>query len=106
MQTRNINIFISSTFNDMQSERDIIRKQIVRKLQEELAEYHVSIQVTDLRWGVDTFNVDEGERESEDDHRRYQQVHEKRTGARRFVRNHWDIMALRRTADLLVQYQI
>lgn len=64
MQTRNINIFISSTFNDMQSERDIIRKQIVRKLQEELAEYHVSIQVTDLRWGVDTFNVDEGEREA------------------------------------------
>lgn len=64
MQQRNINIFISSTFNDMQSERDIIRKQIVRKLQEELAEYHVSIQVTDLRWGVDTLSVDEGEREA------------------------------------------
>ena len=64
MQQRNINIFISSTFNDMQSERDIIRKQIVRKLQEELADYHVSIQVTDLRWGVDTLNVDEGEREA------------------------------------------
>jgi len=64
MRQRNINIFISSTFNDMQSERDIIRKQIVRKLQEELADYHVSIQVTDLRWGVDTLNVDEGEREA------------------------------------------
>jgi hypothetical protein len=64
MQQRNINIFISSTFNDMQSERDIIRKQIVRKLQEELAEYHVGIQVTDLRWGVDTLSVDEGEREA------------------------------------------
>ncbi|MGM9698918.1 MAG: WG repeat-containing protein [Prevotella sp.] len=61
---KNINIFISSTFNDMQSERDIIRKQTVRKLQEELADYHVNIQVTDLRWGVDTLNVDEGEREA------------------------------------------
>lgn len=62
--TKNINIFISSTFNDMQSERDIIRKQIIPKLKEELADYHVSIQVTDLRWGVDTFSVEEGEREA------------------------------------------
>lgn len=64
MKSKNINFFISSTFNDMQSERDVIRKQIVRKLQEEFADYHVSIQVTDLRWGVNTLNVDEGEREA------------------------------------------
>lgn len=64
MEQKIINIFISSTFNDMQSERDIIRKQIVPKLKEELADYHVSIQVTDLRWGVDTLSVEEGEREA------------------------------------------
>lgn len=64
MNSKNINIFISSTFNDMQSERDHIRKYIVPKLKEQLAPYHISIQVTDLRWGVDTLSVDEDEREA------------------------------------------
>lgn len=64
MTYKNINIFISSTFNDMQSERDYIRKYIVPKLEKQLAEFHVSVQVTDLRWGVDTQSVDENERES------------------------------------------
>lgn len=64
MEQRIINIFISSTFNDMQSERDIIRKLVVPKLQEQLADYRVHIQVTDLRWGVDTLNVDEDKREA------------------------------------------
>lgn len=64
MEQRIINIFISSTFNDMQSERDIIRKQVVPKLQEQLADYRVHIQVTDLRWGVDTLSVDEDKREA------------------------------------------
>ena len=64
MTNNNINIFISSTFNDMQSERDIIRKQIVPKLKEKLANYHVSIQITDLRWGVNTTNEDEDKREA------------------------------------------
>ncbi len=54
MTPKSINIFISSTFNDMQSERDFIRKHIVPKLKEQLAEHHISVQVTDLRWGVDT----------------------------------------------------
>lgn len=64
MTPKSINIFISSTFNDMQSERDFIRKHIVPKLKDQLAEHHISVQVTDLRWGVDTQSVDEKEREA------------------------------------------
>lgn len=60
----NISIFISSTFNDMQSERDYIRKYIVPRLTEELAQYNVSIQLKDLRWGVNTNDTDEEDRES------------------------------------------
>ena len=63
MRQRNINIFISSTFNDMQSERDYIRKYVVPRLKKNLSKYHVNIQVTDLRWGVDTQSVEEDQRE-------------------------------------------
>lgn len=63
MRQRNINIFISSTFNDMQSERDYIRKYVVPRLKKNLSKYHVNIQVTDLRWGVDTQSVEEDHRE-------------------------------------------
>jgi len=64
MERRSINIFISSTFNDMQAERDYIRKFVVPRLKEQFAEHQVYIQVTDLRWGVDTRSVDEHEREA------------------------------------------
>ena len=60
----NVSIFISSTFNDMHAERDYIRKKVIPKLIDELAQYQVNIQVTDLRWGVNTLTVDEGEREA------------------------------------------
>lgn len=60
----NINVFISSTFNDMQAERDYICKKIIPKLRDELAQYQVNVNVTDLRWGVDTLTVDENEREA------------------------------------------
>ena len=59
-----INIFISSTFNDMHAERDCIRKYVIPRLKEALDQHKVNIQVTDLRWGVDTSTVDEKERES------------------------------------------
>ena len=64
MKWKNISIFISSTFNDMQAERDYIRKYIVPRLNEKLVQYKVSIQVIDLRWGINTHDVHESEREA------------------------------------------
>lgn len=56
-------IFISSTFMDFQSERDILRNQIEPELNKMLKEYGEFIQFCDLRWGIDTSNMQEEERE-------------------------------------------
>ena len=48
MKWKTISIFISSTFNDMQAERDYIRKYIVPRLNEELEQYCVVVQTVDL----------------------------------------------------------
>lgn len=64
MNWKTISIFISSTFNDMQSERDYIRKFVIPRLSEELSSYKIYLQVTDLRWGIDTHETDENEREA------------------------------------------
>jgi len=64
MEWKTINIFISSTFNDMHAERDYIRKYLVPRLNARLAEYRVSVQATDLRWGISTTGSDEEEREA------------------------------------------
>jgi|GEM_PF-6598185 len=54
-------IFISSTFKDMQKERDIINLEIVPRLLHDAAKVKCSIHVTDLRWGIDTSFMDEKE---------------------------------------------
>lgn len=61
---RTINIFLSSTFNDMQGERDAIRKLVVPRLNEALKSRNISVEVTDLRWGIDTSQGDEAMREA------------------------------------------
>lgn len=54
-----ISIFFSSTFKDMQCERDIIQKY-VRPRAEVYAEQHSeSINFIDLRWGIDTSRMNE-----------------------------------------------
>ena len=55
---RNIGIFISSTFTDMQAERDYIKKIIVPQLQHHFSNDNINIYTIDLRWGVDTTSVD------------------------------------------------
>ncbi len=54
MLHRHVNIFLSSTFRDMQAERDYVRKRVVPRLQEALAGFGITVKVTDLRWGIDT----------------------------------------------------
>ena len=52
-------IFISSTFRDMNFERDILNRRIAPKINHQLRPYNQSIRILDLRWGVDTSNMTE-----------------------------------------------
>ena len=62
----NCNIFISSTFKDMDTERDIIVGALKPAIERALALNHVNVDVriVDLRWGVNTQDVPENEREN------------------------------------------
>ena len=60
-QDRQIRVFISSTFRDMQAERDVLVKKVfpqLRKLCEELA---VAWTEVDLRWGITEQESSEGQ---------------------------------------------
>lgn len=54
-------IFISSTFKDMQAERDILHQRVFPALRRRLAAYGEDVQELDLRWGVDTSQLSEEE---------------------------------------------
>ncbi|MCM1220938.1 MAG: DUF4062 domain-containing protein [Lachnospiraceae bacterium] len=57
----NIAFFLSSTFNDMQSERDLIREKITPEIERELKNFGINVEFIDLRWGIDTKNIAEAE---------------------------------------------
>jgi tetratricopeptide (TPR) repeat protein len=58
-------IFISSTFADMQSERDHLKNVVFPKVEVELRKRQIRLETVDLRWGVDTSSIiDESERET------------------------------------------
>ena len=52
------NIFISSTFIDMQAERDLVQERVLPALREEARKYGDNVGVIDLRWGVDTSAIE------------------------------------------------
>ena len=58
-------IFISSTFQDMHYERDIIHDRVTPALNGLARQYGESVSFCDLRWGVNT-----GELESEEGSRK------------------------------------
>ncbi|MGF0032756.1 DUF4062 domain-containing protein [Bariatricus sp. SGI.154] len=51
--------FISSTFKDMQAERDVLHQEVFPALRRRLKEYGEDVQELDLRWGVDTSRMSE-----------------------------------------------
>lgn len=53
-QWREQPIFISSTFKDMQAERDILHDTVFPNLRKRLVEYHITLAPVDLRNGVET----------------------------------------------------
>lgn len=56
-------LFVSSTFKDMQLERDALQKHIIPDLNMRLIDHGTKITQTDLRWGISTsqMSADEGE---------------------------------------------
>lgn len=52
-------VFISSTFRDMQAERDYLHQVVFPILEERLAKRYHHLEPIDLRWGVDTLSLDE-----------------------------------------------
>ncbi len=48
------NLFVSSTFQDMHAERDLLHNEVVPALMERFSRYHIRLDMVDLRWGVDT----------------------------------------------------
>jgi len=62
---RTFSIFISSTFADMQAERDHLKNVVFPLVEEELQKRRIKIEIVDLRWGVDTTSMaQEDEREA------------------------------------------
>lgn len=56
-------IFISSTFIDMQNERDLFHTAIVPAINRVAKQYGDEVSVCDLRWGVNTKELDSAESE-------------------------------------------
>ena len=54
-------VFVSSTFRDMQAERDLLKSKVQPMLNDLARQYGESISFSDLRWGVDTSNMSEEE---------------------------------------------
>ena len=50
-------LFVSSTFKDMQLERDSLKKHIIPELNTRLRDWGIKIAQTDLRWGISTSNM-------------------------------------------------
>lgn len=48
------NIFLSSTFQDMHAERDLLHNVVIPELLSRFSKYHLRLDLIDLRWGIDT----------------------------------------------------
>lgn len=57
-----IPIFISSSFRDFHAERDLIAGPVRERLSELAATFGCRVEIVDLRWGVDTADLDDDER--------------------------------------------
>lgn len=54
-------IFVSSTFQDMQQERDILQNSVLPRIKELAKQYGKNIDLCDLRWGVNSIGMSESE---------------------------------------------
>jgi hypothetical protein len=56
-----IPIFVSSTFRDFHGERDALASEVRARLDEEIAHLGCRVAFIDLRWGVDTLDIESAE---------------------------------------------
>lgn len=63
-KTKYIKIFLSSTFRDMDAERDAIMNRVRPTVAQQLKPHGINVDFIDLRWGVNTQQVPEAEREN------------------------------------------
>lgn len=61
---KSIKIFISSTFNDMQAERDVVMTRVSALINKIFAREGIFVQFIDLRWGVNTGEEETDKREA------------------------------------------
>lgn len=64
--TKAISVFLSSTFADMQAERDYLKNVVLPKVEDRFNDYGIKLNLVDLRWGIDTSkysNIEEKEQE-------------------------------------------
>lgn len=54
-------IFVSSTFQDMQQERDVLQNSVLPRIKELAKQYGKNIDLCDLRWGVNSIGLSEAE---------------------------------------------
>lgn len=59
--SRRYNIFISSTFKDMDAERDVIKYDVISLLNNRYLKYGVEFRAVDLRFGINTEKLTEEE---------------------------------------------
>ena len=52
IENRHILVFVSSTFRDMQEEREYLREKVYPELRVEFARRYVDLTFIDLTWGV------------------------------------------------------
>lgn len=56
---RKVRVFISSTFSDMQGERDVVVHSVFPRLREEFGRRLVDVTEVDLRWGIPEEQLDD-----------------------------------------------
>eukprot|EP01105_Mastigella_eilhardi_P028097 TRINITY_DN902_c1_g1_i4.p1 TRINITY_DN902_c1_g1~~TRINITY_DN902_c1_g1_i4.p1 ORF type:complete len:1050 (-),score=224.67 TRINITY_DN902_c1_g1_i4:515-3502(-) len=56
-----VRVFVSSTFNDMKAERELLSKSVFPQLRAELATRGIALSEVDLRWGVTTDQSQNGD---------------------------------------------
>lgn len=58
---KTVRVFISSTFRDMQAERDWLVKRVFPDLRERLSPYRIYLVEVDLRWGITREQAESGQ---------------------------------------------
>ena len=56
---RTATVFVSSTFVDMNEERDVLNSYVLPKLNEHFNPHRILVQLVDLRWGVRTTGIED-----------------------------------------------